>query len=169
MTRTTFALVLAATALASAAVVDAVAGESAIANLARSKLAPAPPKPAIPPQHLYLVRATLAALSDANRTGNYSVLRDLAAPAFQAKHSAADLAHIFRDVRARPLDLSAALTTEPRLTEQSRPSPESLRLAGFVPATPDPILFALDFSAVAGHWRLAGLTVATEPRADPAR
>ena len=61
--------------------------------------APAQPRqPAATPQKLpvsveqalYLIRSTLLTLNDANRSGNYTVLRDLAAPGFQARNSAAD-------------------------------------------------------------------------------
>ena len=55
--------------------------------------APAAAKQAAAPvsdeQALYLIRSTLSTLSDANRSGNYSVLRDLAAPDFQARNTAA--------------------------------------------------------------------------------
>ena len=37
---------------------------------------------------LILVRSTLIALDQANKTGNYTVLRDLGAPAFQANSAA---------------------------------------------------------------------------------
>src|SRR6185369_14106459 len=50
---------------------------------------------------LHLIRSTLSTLNDANRSGNYSVLRDLAAPDFQSRNSAADLAQIFTDLRRR--------------------------------------------------------------------
>ena len=166
MPRSAFAVILLTAALGSAAVVDAVAGENVIASLARSKLnqSPAIPKsPPLPQQHLYLIRSTLAALSDANRSGNYSVLRDLAAPAFQARHSAADLAHIFTDVRTRPVDLSTAITIEPKVTETARPDATSLRLSGYIPAEPNPILFAMQFDAVAGHWRLASISIGLQP------
>ncbi|MDP8994892.1 MAG: hypothetical protein M3N07_07935, partial [Pseudomonadota bacterium] len=55
-----------------------------------------------------LVWSALAALDHANQTGNYSVLRDLGAPAFQANNSAATLAAIFEAVRAQRVDLSYA-------------------------------------------------------------
>ena len=42
---------------------------------------------------LILVRTTLLALDQANKTGNYTVLRDLAAPGFQVD-TAARLAEI---------------------------------------------------------------------------
>jgi hypothetical protein len=41
-------------------------------------------------QALYLIRSTLLTLNDANRSGNYTVLRDLATPDFQARNTAAD-------------------------------------------------------------------------------
>src|SRR5690348_17246315 len=63
---------------------------------------PAQPAPSVDPgQALYLVRSTLLTLNDANRSGNYTVLRDLAAPDFQARNSAADLASSFADLRRR--------------------------------------------------------------------
>src|SRR5262245_26287516 len=46
-------------------------------------------------KRFYLVRSALLTLNDANRCGNYTVLRDLAAPDFQARNTAADLARIF--------------------------------------------------------------------------
>jgi hypothetical protein len=65
---------------------------------------------------LYLIRSTLLTLNDANRSGNYTVLRDLAAPDFQAKNTAADLAAIFTDLRRRNFDLFAVAVTAPQLT-----------------------------------------------------
>ena len=54
---------------------------------------------------LYLVRSIMLTLNDANRTGNYTVLRDIAAPSFQATNSAADLSMAFAELRRRKLDL----------------------------------------------------------------
>ncbi|MBC7018053.1 hypothetical protein G6O44_25355, partial [Salmonella enterica subsp. enterica serovar Enteritidis] len=55
---------------------------------------------------LILVRSTLLALDQANKTGNYTVLRDLGAPGFQAGNNAARLAEIFASQRNDKLDLS---------------------------------------------------------------
>jgi hypothetical protein len=49
-----------------------------------------PPMPVSLEQALYLIRSTLLTLNDANRTGNYTVLHDLASPEFQARNTAAD-------------------------------------------------------------------------------
>jgi len=54
-----------------------------------------PAMPVSTEQALYLIRSTLLTLNDANRSGNYTVLRDLAAPDFQARNTAADLSQSF--------------------------------------------------------------------------
>src|SRR5579875_1339606 len=84
----------------------------------QTKAAPAKPAPKAAPQlqnlpvslqqALYLIRSALLTLNDANRSGNYSVLHDLAAPNFQAKNTPADLARIFTDLRERHVDLFEA-------------------------------------------------------------
>lgn len=113
-------------------------------------------------QALYLVRSTLLTLNDANRSGNYTVLRDLASPDFQAKNTAADLAQIFADLRRRNFDLFAAalvpaqFTTPPAVDANGR-----LHLTGFFPTRPRRITFDLIFQVVNGQWRLFGISVQT--------
>lgn len=164
MRRSIFISLFVITAAASAAVVDALAGDRMIAGLARRAPASAatPAKPTLPPQHLYLVRSTLATLADANRTGNYSVLRDSAAPAFQTKHSPADLAAIFTDARKRPIDLAPAIMQEPETFEATRPSESLLQLAGTFVSGGDRIAFKLVFAASSGHWKLADVAIGAE-------
>lgn len=130
---------------------------------------PGAPKPAAQPappitqaQALYLTRATLLTLNDANRCGNYTVLRDLAAPDFQAKNTAADLALVFTDLRRRNIDLFAVALLNPQFT----PAPAldasgRVRLTGFFPTRPLQINFDLTFQVVGGQWRLFAISVAT--------
>lgn len=116
------------------------------------------------PQALYLVRSTLLSLADANRSGNYTVLRDLASPAFAERNTAADLAQTFMAIRAAKIDLAAAAVIEPVL--EGPPllqDGQRLRLKGVVPTKPQLILFDLAFEAVAGNWRLHALSVAARP------
>ena len=113
-------------------------------------------------QAVYLVRSTLMMLNDANRSGNYTVLRDLAAPDFQARNSAADLAQSFADLRRRNFDLFAAAILAPQFT--AGPAVDAngrLRLIGFFPTSPQRINFDLTFQSVGGQWRLLALAVAT--------
>jgi hypothetical protein len=61
------------------------------------------PKPAQEPKAaqidrngvLILIRSSLLAVDQADKTGNYTVLRDLGAPGFQASNTAARLREIF--------------------------------------------------------------------------
>ncbi len=133
------------------------------------------PKPAPPPagnaqsnlpvsleQALYLIRSTLLTLNDANRSGNYTVLHDLAAPGFQAKNNSADLARIFTDLRNRHFDLFAVALAAPRLsTPPHLESNGMLRLTGEFPTRPLQINFDLLFENVGGQWKLFGISVAT--------
>jgi hypothetical protein len=121
------------------------------------------PRPAISKeQALYLVRSTLLTLNDANRSCNYTVLRDLAAPDFQARNSAADLAQSFTDLRRRSFDLFAAALIAPEFTaEPAFDAGGKLRMAGFFPTRPLRINFDLTFQNVNGQWRLLAVAVAT--------
>ena len=126
------------------------------------------PKPASLPQPIstwqatYLVRSTLMMLNDANRSGNYTVLRDLAAPEFQRKNSAADLAQSFLDLRRRKFDLFAVSFSSPQFSPD--PSVDSIgrvRLTGFFPTQPLQIKFDLTFESVDGEWKLFAISIAT--------
>jgi hypothetical protein len=145
------------------------------AGIARSETKPPPSKqdatssmPVSVEQALYLIRSTLLTLNDANRTGNYTVLRDLAAPDFQAKNTAADLGQVFADLRRRNLDLFAVALIGPQLSTAPYLDPDKrLRLTGYFRTRPLQINFDLTFQVVNGQWRLFGITVATPPAPEP--
>lgn len=107
-----------------------------------------------------LIRTTLIALHQANATGNYTVLRDLAAPSFRDKNSAADLANTFASLRDQKVDLSVAAVVEAHLTgAPTLDENRMLRLTGTLPARPNPVSFQLAYQAVDGGWRLSGIAV----------
>lgn len=107
---------------------------------------------------IILTRAALMALDQANKTGNYTVLRDLAAPAFAAANNPARLAEIFANLRRDKVDLSGVLVLEPQLTAMPEILPNGmLHFAGFFPSAPAQINFELIFAPVDGQWRLFGL------------
>jgi hypothetical protein len=125
------------------------------------------PLPVSIEQALYLIRSTLLTLNDANRSGNYSVMRDLAAPDFQARNTAADLAQIFSDLRRRNFDLYGAALLAPQLTAApALDADKRLHLTGFFPTRPQQINFDLSFQVAGGQWRLFGIAIAT-PDAPP--
>ncbi len=144
-------------------------------KVAAPKTVAAPPRTvqqAAPPQQAsateaqmhYLVRTSLLALNDANRTGNYTVLRDLAAPSFREKNSAADLAQVFAEMRRARLDLSMAALQQPQFDgPPSLDAERRMRLKGFYPTEPNRVVFDLSFEAVGGHWQLHGVTISTAP------
>jgi hypothetical protein len=126
---------------------------------------PAQPQPAGKPANidrngvLMLVRSSLLALDQANKTGNYTVLRDLGAPGFQA-NTAAKLAEIFASQRNDKLDLSGVAVIDPQLTVLPEIEANGLmRMAGFFPSVPSQVNFDLLFAPVDGQWRLFGISV----------
>jgi len=122
------------------------------------------PTPAIPQPEvlLVLIRTTLIALNQAVYTGNFTVLRDLGSPAFQAANSAAQLGVIFADLRNRNIDLFPAAVVSPKLSEAPKITQEQmLRLVGYFPTTPLQIQFQMLFQPVNGQWRLFGMAVNT--------
>lgn len=111
-----------------------------------------------------LIRTTLIALSQANLTGNYTVLRDLGSPAFQSTNSAARLTEAFTDLRQRRLDFSPILFFDPKLVrEPSLDEAGRLRLRGFIETQPERINFDMLFENIGGDWRLFGLAVQMQP------
>src|SRR3954471_14690937 len=83
---------------------------------------------------LILVRSTLLAVDQANKTGNYTVLRDLGSPDFQ-NNSAARLAEIFTQQRRDNIDLSGVAVIDPQLTLLPQIEPNGMmRMAGFFPS-----------------------------------
>jgi hypothetical protein len=145
-----------------------------------AKTAQAPPKqgapagkaqPASPPQPepkpaqidrngvLILVRTTLLALDQANKTGNYTVLRDLGSPEFQI-NSAARLAEIFVQQRRDNIDLAGVAVIDPQLTLLPQIEANGMmRMAGFFPSVPTQVNFELAYAPMNGRWRLFGLSV----------
>jgi hypothetical protein len=112
---------------------------------------------------LRLVWTTMAAVDHANKTGNYSVLRDLGSPGFQANNTAASLAGVFTQIRNQGVDLSDTLLFEP--TYDFPPaliSPTVLRIRGRFNMRPVGILFDLLYEWNRG-WRLEGVAVAPQP------
>jgi hypothetical protein len=135
------------------------------AQAPKQKAAPTEPQAAPKPAQidrngvLVLVRSALLALDQANKTGNYTVLRDLGAPGFQVNTSAR-LAEIFAKQRNDNLDLSGVAVIDPQLSLLPQIEANGLmRMAGFFPSVPSQVNFELAFAPVNGQWRLFGLSV----------
>ena len=152
----------------------AVAAWAAMASVA---LAQEGPKPAQIDRNgvLILIRETMLALDQANKTGNYTVLRDLGSPAFQ-QNNAARLGEIFASERRDNLDLSGVAVLEPQLSLLPQIEPNGLlHMTGFFPSAPEQINFDVAYAPVNGQWRLFGISVGlahsgpAAPQAPPRR
>lgn len=109
-----------------------------------------------------LIRRTLLTLNDANLSGNYSVLRDLAAPGFQSTNDAAKLTGIFAPLRKAKIDMAPILYFDPKLVRKPEITKSGmLRLSGFLQTRPQQINFDMLFEKVSGRWRLFGIAVNT--------
>ena len=109
---------------------------------------------------LILIRTTLIALDQANKTGNYTVLHALCAPGFQSSNPPERLAEIFSRHRAQGLDLSGVVVIEPQLTLLPQIEPNGmLHMAGFFPSVPSQVYFEFLFEAVEGRWKPFGISV----------
>jgi hypothetical protein len=129
---------------------------------------PAAKRPVVPAPEalLIMIRSTLIALHHGNVTGNYTVLRDLAAPGFQAANSAASLGQIFGNLRAQRIDLAPALLLTPELVQGPAIGDNGLlSLAGFLATQPLRINFQIMFQAVDGMWRPFGIAINPAPAA----
>jgi hypothetical protein len=139
---------------------------------------PAPAAPGAPAQQqlhvpppealLALIRSAMIGLDHANRTGNYSVLRELGGPALQ-QLSTAQLAKAFANLRAAKVDLLVAAISTPQLTQQPTIAPQGglLQLVGFFPTQPRRLQFHIVYQPAGGEWKLAGISVGVAEVAPP--
>ena len=106
-----------------------------------------------------LLWGTMAAVDQANRTANYSVLRDLGSAGFQASNSAASLAAVFAAIRNQQVDVSDTLIVAPVYEfPPAMIAPDLLRMRGSFPLRPTVISFDLIFQWDRG-WRLHGVAI----------
>jgi hypothetical protein len=105
-----------------------------------------------------LTRTTLLTFNDALQSGNFTVLRDRASPAFQKANTAARLSQVFSNLLAQHVDLSLVAMTVPQLSAAPTIDAQNrLRFAGFFPGQPQ-FNFELTFEPVEGQWRLLELS-----------
>jgi len=122
-------------------------------------------KPTVPDSRTLsiLVRTTMIAFNHANLTGNYTVLRDLAAPSFAEVNSAAKLADIFRTWRERKLDISTIVSFPPEFIEAPKITKRNqLHVEGYFPTSPLQVNFGMLFQLIDGRWRLFGMQATTK-------
>lgn len=111
-----------------------------------------------------LIWSTMAMVDHANRSGNYSVLRDTSASGFQINNDPARLAEVFASLRAQRIDLSNALLVVPNyIGAPLLVQPDVFEVRGYFGLRPTAIFFDLYFQWEQGRWKLYGISI--EPRA----
>lgn len=108
-----------------------------------------------------LIYSALTALDQANTTGNYTVLRQLAAPAFQNINSPDALAALFAKYRRQRVVLAPIMLYQPTLTQPPEIGADGvLRLKGYFATRPLRIGFELGYQSVDGVWKLIAMSIA---------
>ncbi len=113
------------------------------------------------PDHLALTKliwSTMAAVDQANKTGNYSVLNGLGSPAFQANNSPPALAAVFARIRLQRIDLADTFLVEPILEFPARIEGGLLRIRGAFRMRPTGVQFDLLYQWD-GTWKLHGVAI----------
>ena len=124
------------------------------------------PAPAVEESYaVALVRDVLTAVNHGNWTGNYTVLRDYAAPDFSAVNDPTRLAGLFLQLRAERLDLLPVLVSDPVLLRTDLADQQTqMRLTGYFPLQPQHVSFDLAFERQGSRWLLMAVSVgAFEP------
>lgn len=117
-----------------------------------------------------MIWSTMAMVDHANRSGNYSVLRDTSATGFQIQNDPARLGEIFAPVRQSRVDLGNALIVAPTYTGAPRLlQTDMFQVKGYFPLRPTPIFFDLYYQWEQGRWKLFGISIEPGAMMEPGR
>ncbi|ANY21242.1 hypothetical protein A6F68_02752 [Tsuneonella dongtanensis] len=123
----------------------------------------APPAARPVPDQLELTKmiwSTLLAVDHANKSGNYSVLRDMSAQGFQINNDPARLAQVFAGLRTSGIDLSNSLVLAPTFFEAPRQiQADVFEVKGVFQLRPSAIQFDIFYQWEQGRWKLFGIDI----------
>ncbi len=123
-------------------------------------LPPTIPKVPSPAAVLAMVRSTLIAVDQGNKTGNYTVVRDIGAPDFRDTNTPAKLSLVFANLVEQGVDMLPVLVVEPQYREAPRlTARRMLYVAGTFNIQPRRVSFELLFDVWRGEWRLYGVSI----------
>lgn len=107
-----------------------------------------------------LIWSTFAAVDQANRSGNYSVLRDTSSQGFQIANTAARLSEVFAGLRNSRIDLTNAFLVPPTYLEAPRMIREDLfQVTGIFQIRPVSLGFDFTYQWEQGQWRLYAINI----------
>lgn len=114
---------------------------------------------------LAMVRSTLVAVDQANKTGNYTVLRDLAGPEFRDANDALKLSKVFAALSTQGVDLLAVTVATPQYKTPPQVTPKDmLYIYGSFAIAPRAINFEILYKMNGGRWRLFGVLIEPAPQ-----
>ena len=151
-----------ATPLAAQSTTQSVAPALALAQQARPTVDAPPAIRPVPGQleMSQLIWSTMLTVEDANRTGNYSVLRALGSQAFQIGNPPQALQQVFSGLRATGLDLSTTLLVPPTYTQAPTVMQEGVfRVQGLFQLRPRAVGFDLYYQWEQGRWKIYGIDI----------
>ena len=123
----------------------------------------APPAARPVPSDMELARliwATMITVDNANKSGNYSVLRDSSAQGFQIQNDPATLAQIFAGLRNNRVDLSPTLLVPPTYSAPAQYlEGDIIRAQGRFLLRPTAIGFDVLYQWEQGRWKLFGIDI----------
>jgi hypothetical protein len=108
---------------------------------------------------LILIRTTLLAFDQANKTNIYHVLHGLGSDRFRAANSPERLAQVFAPFRANNIDLTPVAIMAPQLSRAPAIEQGRLHLVGFIPTQPLRVNFDMWFEPSQGRWKMAQMDV----------
>lgn len=107
-----------------------------------------------------LIWGTFAAVDQANRSGNYSVLRDISSQGFQIANNASRLSDVFSGLRNAQLDLANAFLVPPTYLEAPRLVREDLfQVTGIFQLRPISLGFDFTYQWEQGQWKLYAINI----------
>lgn len=109
-----------------------------------------------------MIKSTVVAVNQANKTNNYTVLRDLGSPRFKEANSAKKLGEIFAPLRKSKFDLSPVLFFTPQMMQLPAIEDGMLRLTGYFDTVPQRVSFDFLFEDVGGEWLIYGVNISTQ-------
>lgn len=135
---------------------------------AQQNLTTQPPPSVVPvPGQMELskmVWSTILAVDHANKSGNYSVLRDMSSQGFQILNNSATLGQVFAGLRADRVDLSNALLVAPSyLQAPLMVDTNVLQVNGVFQIRPVAIYFDFYYIWEQGSWKLHGVDLRPLP------
>lgn len=108
-----------------------------------------------------MIWGTFAAVDQANRSGNYSVLRDISSQGFQIANNASRLSDIFAGLRNAQIDLTNAFLVPPTYLEAPQLIREDMfQVTGIFQLRPISLAFDFTYQWEQGQWKLFAINIA---------